>query len=204
MLNLKILTLIPLLFFSTASYSIEITPLSAFRGGGDFIDTQTNKNHTIKNSEAFGIIVGFPSEAGKMMEIYYSHQSSTLNSVDVNLPSTTGEVDIPITIDYLHIGGTTTINITNDLTTFVSGGLGFTYLSPSLNGLQSDLRASLSLGIGLKWPISEVIALRLESRALGTFYNSNAALFCDGGCSLAINGSVFLQVDVFAGLVIRF
>lgn len=204
MFYLKTLILVPCLFFSTLANSIEITPLTAFRVGGDFVDTVSNEDHTIKNSDAYGAILGFPYEAGKILEIYFSHQSSTLNSINVNLPTTTGKVDIPITIDYLHIGGTSTISKTNNLATFISGGFGFTYLSPGLSGLQSDLRASLSLGLGLKWPISEVIALRLESRATGTFYNSNSALFCDGGCSLAINGNLFVQADIFAGLTIMF
>jgi len=204
MFNCKTLVLLPLLFFSTASYSVEITPLFAVRGGGDFVDTQTNKDHTVVSSEAFGVIVSFPYEKGKTLEVYFSHQSSDINSVDVNLPSTTGKVDIPITIDYLHIGGTTPIDKTDNLATFVSGGLGFTYLSPGLSGLQSDLRASLSLGIGLKLPLSKNIALRLEARALATLYNSNAVLFCDGSCSLAVNGSLFVQAEIFAGLAIKF
>ena len=204
MFNYKAFTLLLLLFFSTTSYSVEITPLFAIRGGGDFVDTQTDKDHTVVSSEAFGVIVGFPYEKGKRLEVYYSHQSSDIRSVNVNLPSKTGKIDIPITIDYLHIGGTTPIDKTDDLTTFVSGGLGFTYLSPDLNGLQSDLRASLSLGIGLKWSLSKNIALRLETRALATLYNSNAVLFCDGGCSLAVNGSLFVQAEIFAGLAVKF
>jgi len=193
-----------LLFFCSSSYSVEITPLLGLRGGGDFFDTETNRNHTVESSDSFGVIVGFPYERGKMIEVYYSHQSSDINSVDVNLPSTTGNADIPLVIDYLHIGGTTPINKDDDLNTFVSGGLGFTYLSPDLNGLQSDLRASFSIGVGLKWPVTENVALRLETRALATLYNSNSALFCNGGCSLAVNGSLFVQAEIFAGVAVRF
>jgi len=69
---------------------------------------------------------------------------------------------------------------------------------------QSDLRASFSIGVGLLWPLSKTIALRLETRGLATLFNSNSALFCHGGCSLSINGSLFFQAEVFAGLAIRF
>ena len=202
--NFKQLLLLTLLSFSSVSYSVEVTPLVGLRGGGDFVDTETDKNHTVVSSETYGVIIGFPYEKGKMIEVYYSHQSSDINSVDVDTAFTTGKVDIPITIDYLHIGGTTPISQSDNLNTFVSGGLGFTYLSPDINGLQSDLRASFSIGVGLKWPVSENIALRLESRALATLYNSNSALFCNGSCSLAVNGSLFVQAEIFAGLAIKF
>jgi len=193
-----------LLITSTNSYAVEITPLLGYRGGGDFVDTDTEKKHTIVASDMYGLIIGFPYEYKKNIEIYYSHQSSKINSVDVALPSTANNVDIPLTMDYLHIGGTAPISEEKNLKTFVSGGIGFTYLSPDLSGLQSDLRASFSIGVGLKWPISERIALRLETRGLATFFNSNTALFCNGGCSLSVNGSLFFQGEVTAGLAIKF
>ncbi|PCJ85787.1 MAG: hypothetical protein COA54_10330 [Thiotrichaceae bacterium] len=200
----KPILLLTLLSFSPISYSIEITPLAGLRGGGDFVDTATNNNHTVEASDSFGVIVGFPYEKGKMIEIYYSRQSSDINSVDVNLESITGRVDIPLVINYLHIGGTTPISEDSGLDTFVSGGLGFTYLSPDLDGLQSDLRASFSIGVGLKWPVTDNVSLRVETRALATLYNSNSALFCNGGCSLTVNGSLFVQVEIFAGVAIKF
>ena len=193
---------------STNLFAVEVTPLLGYRGGGEFVDTFSGKKHTVDSSEAYGLILGWPYEKGKTIEVYYSHQSSDLNSVEITpdstLPALTNSVDIPLTIDYLHIGGTAPISDEGDIETFVSGGLGFAYLSPDFTGLQSDLRASFSIGIGLKWPISERIALRLETRGLATLFNSNSALFCNGGCSLSVNGSLFWQGEVFAGLAIKF
>lgn len=194
-----------LLSVSANAYAAEITPLLGYRGGGEFVDNITEKRHTVVGTKMYGFIIGFPYEYGKKLEIYYSHQSSHLNSVDVNLPIIPQDnIDIPLSIDYLHIGGTAPIEEIDEVKTFVSGGLGFTYLSPDLTGLQSDLRASFSLGLGLLWPITERLNLRLETRGLATLFNSNTALFCNGGCSLSVNGSLFMQVEVFAGLAIRF
>ena len=66
----------------------------------------------------------------------------------------------------------------------------------------SDL--SFSIGVGLKWPVTDNVALRLETRALATLYNSNSALFCNGGCSLTVNGSLFVQAEIFTGVAIKF
>jgi len=56
----------------------------------------------------------------------------------------------------------------------------------------------------MKWPISKRIALRLETRGFATMYNNNSAILCNGGCTLQVSGSFFLQAEVLAGLAIRF
>jgi hypothetical protein len=196
--------LFALLFFSTNLYSVEIIPLLGFRGGGEFIDTLDDTRHTLESSEIYGLILSWPYERGKNFEVYYSHQSTNLNSITVSAPAPNNSVDIPITIDYLHFGGTAPISDEDKLKTFVSGGLGFTYMSPDYTGAQSDLRASLSIGVGLKWPMTEMISLRLETRGLATLYNNNSAIFCNGGCAISVNGNMFLQGEVFAGLGFKF
>ncbi len=190
--------------YSMNSYSVEITPILGFIGGGEFVDVETEQKHTLNSSEVYGLIIGFPYGQGKDLEIYYSHQSSTLNSVSLTLPTPTTNVNIPITIDYLHIGGTAPISEGDSYKTFVSGGFGFTYLSPDYTGFQSDLRASFSIGVGVKLPMTKNIALRFETRGLGTLFNSNSTLFCSGGCQLSVNGSLFFQAEVFAGLAVKF
>jgi len=201
---IKQLVFVSLLFFSTSSYSVEIIPLFGVRGGGEFIDQATDKKHTLESSEIVGLILSFPYEFGKTIEVYYSHQSTQLNSITISEPAPNDSVDIPITINYLHFGGTAPIVADEKLQTFVSGGLGFTYLSPDYTGAQSDLRASFSIGLGLRWPITERIALRLETRGLATLYNNNSAIFCNGGCAISVNGNLFLQGEVFAGLGFTF
>lgn len=204
MKRLNTILVVFILTFSQHSNAIEITPLLGYRGGGDFIDDTTAKKHTIVSSDIYGLIISFPYEYGKTIEVYYSHQSSDLRSINITLPSPTSNTDIPLSIDYLHIGGTAPISTEQDLKTFVSGGLGFTYLSPDFSGLESDLRASLSIGIGLKYPLSNNISFRLEARGLATMFNNNSSIFCSGGCTIKVDGNFFLQGEVFAGLAITF
>lgn len=204
---MKILTKLifaSLLLLSTSSYSVELTPIIGYRGGGEFIDETTNEKHTLASSEIYGLIVSWPDERGRNYELYYSHQSTDLNSISVTEPSPTGTADIPLKIDYLHFGGTTPISSEKDLQTFVSGGLGLAYFSSDYSGTQSDLRASFSIGIGLRYPITEHIAFRLETRMLGTLFSNNSAIFCSGGCAIKVNGNLFMQGEVFAGIGFSF
>jgi hypothetical protein len=193
-----------LLFFSTSSYSVEVIPLLGYRGGGDYVDNATEQTQTLDSTEIYGLILSFPAPRGKNYEVYYSHQSTQLNSIAVDEPAPNNYVNIPLTVDYLHFGGTAPISDEEKLKTFVSGGLGFTYTSPDYSGAQSDLRASFSIGIGMKWPMTDRISLRLETRGLGTLYDNNSAIFCSGGCSISVNGNLILQGEVFAGIGFKF
>ncbi len=207
MKNLAKIFSIGLLTFSTASYSLEITPTLGYRGGGEFIDTVVNKKHTTASSEVYGLIIsGEPYDGGKTFEVYYSHQSSEIGTINIPPagPTPGSTTRVPLSIDYLHFGGTAPISEADKLKTFVSGGIGFTYMNPGVADLESDMRASLSIGLGLKMPISKRIAFRLESRLLATLFNNNSSIFCSGGCVIQVNGSAFYQGEVFAGLAFKF
>jgi opacity protein-like surface antigen len=205
MKNITKIILLFLLFFSSRCYSVEITPFLGYRGGGEFIDETSDTKYDIASSDIYGLLISFPATQGKTYELYYSHQSSELGTTDTSSPpAAPASTDIPFTIDYLHLGGTTPIYDEKKLKTFLSGGVGFTYLSPDISGAESDLRLSLSIGLGLKYRLTESIALRLETRGLGTLFNNSSVLLCNGGCTLTVNGNLFLQAEVFAGVAFKF
>lgn len=201
---LKSLMIAALVCSSTVGYSTEITPIIGYRGGGEFTDEETQQKHSTESSEIYGIILGFPYDHDRNWEIYYSHQSSSIRSVSLTQPAPASTADIPLTIDYLHLGGTAPISESEKLKTFVSGGFGLTYMTPDFSGFDSDLRPSLSVGLGMKYQFSDSLALRMESRALGTLFSNSSSLFCDGGCRLSVSGSLFTQAEAFAGLAFSF
>lgn len=186
--------------------ALELTPLLGFRGGGEFIDTVENKRHITSSSDTFGLIIGSaPYDRGKRFEVYFSHQSTEVSSIKIQTGAAPASVvDVPLKISYLHFGGTTPITDEKKMQTFVSGGLGFTYLSPDFSGLESDLLGSLSLGLGLRMPMTESVSLRLETRLLATLANNNSSILCSGGCTIRVNGSAFYQGEVFAAVAFRF
>ena len=199
------LSALAILSFSQPACALELTPILGYRTGGDVINTTTDTRHSANDSSMLGIIVGSDRfEGGKRYELYYSHQSTDFSSVDIGTASPT-DTDLPLSISYLHVGGTAPISEDDYLKTFVSGGMGISYLSPDLAGLESEMRASLSLGIGLRWPVSERVSLRMETRLLATLFNNNASLFCsNGACDFSVSGNYFTQYEAFAGVSIGF
>ena len=200
------MTLATGLLTAQTAQAVEVTPLLGFRGGGEFVDTVENKKHITSSSETFGLIIGGePYDRGKRFEVYFSHQSTEISSINIPVETAPSNiVDVPLKISYLHFGGTAPISDDDKMKTFVSGGLGFTYLSPDFTGLESDLLGSLSIGLGLRMPMSERISLRLETRLLATLVNSNSTILCSGGCTIRVNGSAYYQGEVFAGISFGF
>ena len=182
---------------TTQANSFEITPLLGYNFGDTLAKTTSGESIKPVASTSLGFIVGFNRDASSQYEFLYSHQDTELRS-----NSLTPGPTIDLTVDYYHIGGTTLYKSGN-LRPFVSGAMGITHLSPGAN-LSSETRLSFSIGGGVKVPLSERIGLRFEGRGYGTVFDSSAAIFCSGGCVARFSGSVYLQFEAMAGVIIAF
>lgn len=159
----------------------------------------TTFGETIKPEETttIGFILGVDKNPTTQYEFLFSSQDTRL-TISTLTPTTFG-----LTIDYYHFGGTTVYK-SGRLRPFVSGGLGVTHLNPDGN-LSSETRFSLSLGGGIKVPLSHQVDLRFEGRGFGTVVNSNSSILCsNGGCSAGFAGSLYLQFEAFMGVSIAF
>jgi opacity protein-like surface antigen len=87
----------------------------------------------------------------------------------------------------------------------VSGGLGLTRVSPENAVYSSETNFSLSIGGGVKLPLSEKIALRLEGRWYGTVVDGSGGLLCvNGACAINFSGNLYVQIEALAGLSMEF
>ena len=106
-----------------------------------------------------------------------------------------------LNISYLHVGGRVYFEGTHvENGSYLVGGLGITHLSPRLDGLSSEVRPSMNLGLGYQWMLSKQLALRTEVRGYWTLIHSSGGFFCSGGCVVAIRGDTMLQVEGMVGL----
>lgn len=169
-----------------------------YRGGGSF-EQESSPNAAIdmKSSASGALAFSFAVDPMRQGQLFASYQSTDLES-----SSTTPKV--PMTVTYLHFGGTNYFDGAIGRGAYVAGGIGATWLSPSLSGLSSEVRPSLNLGLGFEWPISGTLSLKAELRGYFTLISSNSALFCSGGCVVAIRGDGLTQVEGLLGLSLAF
>lgn len=196
----QLLLLLILSLMTNSLHAVEITMLYGGQGGGQLEHIDSANTLSFESSPVHALIIGSPLSDDQDLELFYSHQQTRLEDSSANVPSSDL---IGIDIHYLHIGGTVLSEQSHNTQAFLSGGLGLSHYSPSLNGAAAENRLSLSIGVGGRWLPTRRVGLRLEARSFGTLFNSNTTIFCSGGCQFSISGDMLYQYALFAGLVIR-
>lgn len=181
-----------------AAQSRALTVYGGWRFGGGFTDVDTARSMDLKTSGAFAASLDFPLDQSRQYQLFVSYQDTKLQ----NATASGGE--LPMSVTYFHLGGTSFFEGPVGKGPYVVGGLGATWFSPSANGTSSEVRPSMNVGIGYQWPLGRDVSMRFEARGYVTLINSESALFCSGGCVYRIQGDVFTQGEALIGLSARF
>jgi hypothetical protein len=205
MLHLRCFLLAAALLAGTAAAHAQkaITLYGGARAGSGFEQATTPPaDADLRSGGAVSIGIDWPYDATRQFQLLLSHQSTKLELAPTATPGAPSEM--PLRISYVHLGGLNYFEGQLSQGPYVAGGLGFTYLSPSLQGTSSQLRASMNVGLGYHFPLSKTLALRTELRGYFTVINSSGAFFCSGGCVVQIKGDLLTQVEAMAGLTFVF
>jgi len=181
--------------------SFEVTPFVGYRVGGTLGDSVTGFGLDIKNSESYGVVLGYRTSLHTMVEVLaYNHQSTALRPKGLFSPPSL----VDFSVDYYHLGGSYIWRPEKKLRPFIQASLGVTLFSPDRADLESETRFSFGLGGGLKFFIIDNIGLRLDGRALGTVQDSDSPFFCSSGCSIETQGNILWQFEGSLGIIIAF
>lgn len=193
-----LLSLLPAV--ARADRGVEITPFGGFRFGGSFEDNTTGTNFKVGESGSFGLILGLRDTVETHYELLYSFQRTELSGGGIF----GGGPLFDLNIHYLHLGGTYEFPGEGKVLPFISGGLGVTVLVPTGAGLDSSTNFSLSMGGGVKIPLSGKVGLRFEGRGYLTILPNTTNVFCvsSGGteCAVRVQGDVLGQFELLTGL----
>lgn len=157
----------------------------------------TGDRASVKSGAAFGVAADYDLDSARQLQLFYGQQSTSLSPGG-------GTPSFDIDVRYLHLGGTYFFDGPIGRGPYAVGGVGVTHFSPSMNGLSSETKASLSVGFGYLWPIGSAVAVRAEVRGFVTLLNSSGGLFCSGGCTVFLSGDSFVQGQAMLGLTARF
>jgi len=189
-----------------ANYSWEVTPFIGYRGGGDFDleGSPTSSKVDLDDHGSFGLAVNLFPSGDKMesYELFYSREQASVAKTSPIAP-------FGLNVEYLHLGGTLNLNDELPVRPYIVGGLGLTRFSPRTGDGGDDSRFSLSLGAGVKLPVTQHFNVRLEARGFLTLVNSDSAFFCASGnqggvCAIRVKGDSFIQYELLAGAAFAF
>lgn len=186
------------------SATFEITPFAGYRLGGD-VDLQgSTAGVDLDDHGSFAIALGLRADSESQYELFYSRQETKLAPNAALGP-------LGVDVEYLHAGGTLVLDNEHAYQPYIVGGLGFTRFSPGSNasGARDDSRFSVSLGAGMRFPVTQHFGLRLEARGYLTFIDTDSAFFCassaaGGVCAIRTSGSTFVQYDLLLGAAFNF
>jgi Outer membrane protein beta-barrel domain len=204
----NILKILPVLLLATAAGPAAaqaarnaVTVYGGYRGGGSFTDTVSNASLGIDDSAAWAISLDLPEDASRRVQLYLSHQRTELDTSNAT-PAT--PTRLPLSVTYLHLGGSVYFDGPVGRGPYVVGGLGLTVFDPNAANYSAEVRPSMNLGIGYEFPLGERAALRVEARGYATLVNSSGGFLCSGGCVVSVQGDLVTQGDVQVGLSVRF
>jgi len=154
-------------------------------------------------SGAGAVSIDWALDAARNVQLFASGQRTRLQlppgSAPVGSPTS-----VPLSVAYLHLGGSNFFEGAAGQGAYLAGGLGATFMSPSYAGLTSEVRPSMSLALGYEQPLAPSLALRMELRGYVTIVDSSGGFFCSGGCVVALKGDALLQGEALLGLSLRF
>ena len=171
------------------------------RTGGRLTDTATGKAVVVDEHASFALALDLALDPGRQTEIFFSHQKSALSAEGL----AAGSDRVPISIDYLHIGGTSFFG-RSIAGPYVVGGIGAARAKPDFGGLRSATRLSMNLGVGYLLALGAGLEARFEARDYSILMNSEGGLFCggDSGCVISVSGDALYQTEFLLGLSGRF
>jgi hypothetical protein len=170
------------------------------RTGGAFTDGADGRTLALDGGATWAASLDWPLGDGRQMQLFVSRQRSGLPGAAFG---ETGTVGIDVT--HVHVGGR--VFVDGDAVrggAYAVGGVGVTHFSPGLEGLTSETRPSMSLGLGLQWPLAPAVALRAELRGHVTLVHSRGGFLCSGGCAVSIKGDTLTQAEALLGLSVGF
>lgn len=178
---------------------VELTPFVGFRVGGKWDDLDSGQRYEIKESPSYGLTFNWNLDPGRQIEFLYSVQKTDVTPAE----AFNGQSKIDLDYHYFQGGG---VLVWGDdkWKPYLSVTVGIAYVDPKSADLDTETKFAGSIGGGVRYYFSDHVGLRFEGRGYGTFFESDGAIFCSGGCVVNIESTLLLQLEAQVGLIIRF
>jgi len=153
---------------------------------------------SLDDAAAFSLSVDFvfDNQPTKRIGFFISHSQT-------HFDANAGLADPDLDITHVHF---TAMSYYPDgkLEPFVMAGVGAGFFSPDDASLKDETMLSGQIAAGTNYRFSDRLLLRLDVRWLPTFFDGGGAVFCSGGCVIALSSDLYSQVQANIGLMYRF
>ena len=195
---MRLLVAVCLSLLSLTANAVDLTLLLGYTVSAEFENVETETAVKVDESPNYALAIDFPfqGKANQRWGFYLSHQQTEFSSEAELLDSDLSITQLQFTAMTLWPQGR--------WEPFLLLGVGGAHFSPSDSTLSNVTRISGQIAGGTNFKVSEHLLLRLGARWVPTFFSSNSAVFCNGGCTVGVSSSVWSQGVVDVGLQFRF
>lgn len=182
---------------------VEITPFGGYQWGGTVSGWEGE--FRIPSTGNWGIALNVDMSPDTQLELCFTRQHSALEVrwYDYSIPQ---KELFDLAVEYYQIGALHMLRGSGYSGPYTVLTIGATRFAPDTSEYSDEWLFSMALGFGVKVPIGERLALRLQARILLPIQWAGGGLWCGtSGCGIGLSGgSSILQGDVTAGLTIPF
>jgi hypothetical protein len=194
---------LPFCSYAASPSNNEYVAVSAYLGSriSNDLNTETDQNARVSNDSAQAIAVNWYFARNQETELFFSNSKHTLSQADE-----TESTSADIYFSYLHFGGKLLFGDQGPFSTSIGLGLGATFFIPDESKYDEEIAFSGNINAGLRYELNPRWALRGDIRLYGTVLNSNNAYFCtsEGGCLVKLEGEVYVETELMAGIEYKF
>jgi opacity protein-like surface antigen len=180
--------------------SFEFTPFVGYMAGGEFEDPTDDSDRDLDAGTSYGIFIDAAAEWWRHYEMLYLRQATEVDGFE----------PFDMDVEYLQFGGTVMYPDTEvtRVIPYIGMTVGAARFSPDQAGLDDETKFAFTLGGGLRVPVTDRFAVRLDLRAFGTVLDSDSDIFCvsSGGatCRIKVKSDMFLQYSANLGVTVGF
>ena len=178
----------------------EFTPFVGMMAGGEFEDPTDDSDRNLDAATSYGLFVDAATDWWRHYEMLYARQSTQVDGFE----------KFDMDVEYLQFGGTVAYpdSEATHVIPYIGMTVGAARFSPDQAGLDDETKPALTLGGGVRVPLTEHFSLRLDLRAFATILDSDSDIFCvssDGAtCRIKVKSDVFLQYAANLGFTVGF
>lgn len=183
---------------SPRSPAFEVTPFIGQMVGGEFEDTLDGAGQDLDAHTNWGIILNALADPGRHYELLYTRQDTQLE----------GAAGMDVDVEYLQIGGTVSHPEAERVIPYFGLTIGAARFSPGGQGMDDETKFAFSVATGVRVPVTERVAVRLDLRAFATVLGGDDEIFCvssaGASCRVRTKSDVLTQYAASLGVAIGF
>jgi opacity protein-like surface antigen len=178
----------------------EFTPFVGYMAGGAFEDPTDDSDRDLDAATSYGLFVDAATDWWRHYEMLYARQSTKVDGFD----------KFDMDVEYLQFGGTVAYPDAEatHVIPYIGMTIGAARFSPDQAGLDDETKFALTLGGGVRVPLTDRFSVRLDLRAFATVLDSDSDIFCvsSGGatCRIKVKSDMFLQYAANLGFTVGF